>query len=132
MLRSAALSLQDGVAEDVLLNRLKARVPVCPRDQAHLITGSFDEIVSRLRRLSSAQVHREAVREVSETVNDAAGGSSSTANKYATHICHYCQKRGHIARHCEKKKADMIAKQSSGNRPRRCPADAGRAPENTK
>ncbi len=53
MLRSAALSLQDGVAEDVLLNRLKARVPVCPRDQAHLITGSFDEIVSRLRRLSS-------------------------------------------------------------------------------
>eukprot|EP00171_Calliarthron_tuberculosum_P002219 IDg2219t1 len=44
-LRSAALALPKGVEEDVLLNRLKAGLPPRLRDQAHLVTGTFDEVV---------------------------------------------------------------------------------------
>ncbi len=71
-LRSAALALPGGISEDVLLNRLKAGVPTRLKDQANLISGSFDVVVTKLCRLSAARQMREQVRNISE-----AGGAST-------------------------------------------------------
>lgn len=65
-LRSAALALLNGMEDNVLLSWLKAGIPTRLRDQAQLITGSFDEVVSQLSRVSNAQMTSEAVREVYE------------------------------------------------------------------
>ncbi len=109
-LRSAALALPGGVKEDVLLNRLKAGLPPRLRDQANLISGSFDVAASRLSRLSTAaQVRGEQVREVLEgTVkkgNDSSGPSLGREEQFSHVTCYFCGEKGHIARHCEAKKA---------------------------
>lgn len=94
-LRSASLSLPTPIGNDILLNRLKAGIPSRLRDQAHIITGSYDEVVTRLGRLSAAQITREGVREIEENHN---GGMEE---RYASYLCHSCGKRGHIARYCK-------------------------------
>eukprot|EP00171_Calliarthron_tuberculosum_P002217 IDg2217t1 len=96
-LRSAALALPGGIQEDVLLNRLKAGIPGRLRDQAHLVSGTFDEVVSRLSRVSAAQMSREDIREVNEEVSPGSFNAPMTSNSYANYICHYCQVKGHIA-----------------------------------
>lgn len=55
-LQSAALSLPNGVTENVLLHRLKEGIPLRMKDQAHLVTGSFDEEYTRMRRVSTVQM----------------------------------------------------------------------------
>lgn len=97
-LRSASLALPTPIDKDILLNRLKAGIPSRLRDQAHIITGSYDEVVTRLGRLSAAQMPREGVREIVENKD---GGM---AERYATYLCHACGKRGHIARYCTVKR----------------------------
>ena len=54
-LRSASLALAMLVADEVLLNRFKAGLPQALQDQAVLVTGDFDSVVSVVSRLSSAQ-----------------------------------------------------------------------------
>lgn len=98
-LRSAALLLPDKVDDGLLLNRLKTGLPTRLQDQAKMFSGTFDEVVSRVASLSSAQSGRvESVREIEE------GGDQSA--RFAHVRCHYCQQLGHISRECEKKKAD--------------------------
>lgn len=53
-LSSFALSMPNGVKEDVLLSRLKAGIPSRLRDQSHLATGSFNEVLTRLSRVLAA------------------------------------------------------------------------------
>ena len=66
-LRSAALTIPDAIEEGIMLNRLKAGLPTRLQDQASLVPGGFDEVVSRLSCLSTAQmVKGEHVREVNE------------------------------------------------------------------
>lgn len=50
----------------MLLNRLKEGITDRIRDQAHVITGSYDEVVTRLGRLSAAKIPWEGVRELEE------------------------------------------------------------------
>ena len=64
---SAALLLPGAVDDGLLLNRLKNGLPNRLQDQAKLVSGTFDEVVSRVSSLSTAQGNRhEAVREVRE------------------------------------------------------------------
>lgn len=101
-LRSAALAIPNGIPEDVLMNRLKAGIPLRLREQAHLVTGTYDEVATRLGRLSTAQVIRETVQEMSEDTPRSVLGVED--NRYATYLCHFCGNRRHIARDCVKKK----------------------------
>ena len=63
---SVALALPNGMTVEVMLNQLKAGIPPRLRDQPQLITESFDEVVSRLSRVSSPHLNRESVRKISE------------------------------------------------------------------
>ncbi len=77
------------------------------KDQANLITGSFDVVVSKLGCLSTAVKNRESVREITEgpadsaTTNDAAIASGS--GQFAHVTSQYCSGKGHIARFICKK-----------------------------
>ena len=107
-LRSAALALPNGMTEEIMLNRLKAGIPTRLRDQAQLITGSFDEVVSRLSRVSGAQLSRESVREISEEkTNNTSIMDLEKKERYANYLCHSCGERGHISRYCHKNKKLM-------------------------
>ncbi len=137
-LRFAALALPGGMKEDVLLNRLKAGLPPRLRDQANLISGSFDVVSSRLSRLSTAaQVRGEQVREaVEDAIANTPRPSPSGSGQFAHVTCYFCGKKGHIARYCEEKRAarqkmgpaPLVAEQGRGS----CPLAAATAPkENT-
>lgn len=107
-LRSAAMALPTPVDNDVLLNRFKAGLPQKLQDQAVLVMGDFDTVVSSISRLSTAQqsFHREQVREVIESAGGGPSQSSGNAGNRFAHVkCHYCSQLGHIARYCDKKKA---------------------------
>ena len=67
-LRSASMSLPAPISNDVSLNRFKGGLPQKLQDQAVLVTGDFDTVISALARLSTAQQvsTREHVREVAE------------------------------------------------------------------
>lgn len=117
-LRAASLALPTPIANDVLLNRFKAGLPQKLQDHAILVAGDFDEVVSAVSELSSAQQNtsKEPVRKVREEVaaiktpcNPVLGQTDTMGdqrNRYASYTCHYCQKVGHISRFCNKKKAD--------------------------
>lgn len=102
-LRSAALALPGGVKEDVSLNRLKAGLSPRFRDQANLISGSFDVVANRLSRLSTAaQVRGEQVREVAEGVVSEGQGSirpsPSGREQFCTlHLLLLCQEGSYCA-----------------------------------
>lgn len=67
-LQSAPLLLPDRVDDGLLLNRLRTGLPTRLQDQAKLVFGTFDEVVSRISILSSTQPGRmEAVREIRES-----------------------------------------------------------------
>lgn len=105
-LRSTSLLLPEVVDDGLLLNRLKNGLPNRLQDQAKLVAGTFDEVVSRVSSLSSAQINRiEKVREVREEGIAKVGEDSNllSANRFAHARCHYCQNLGHISRDCSKK-----------------------------
>lgn len=82
-LRFAALSLPVVTDEVILLNRLRARLPVKLQDQAALVSGSFDDVVSRVSCLSTAQITKtESIREVSESTS-IAGASAGTCDNHS-------------------------------------------------
>ena len=114
-LRSAALLLPNTVEDGLLLIRLKSGLPTRLQDQAKLVSGTFDEVVSRVSSLSTAQITPfEKVREIREedkqAVHDGASQSTVGAVDRFAHVrCHYCQKLGHISRGCDKNKSDRIA-----------------------
>lgn len=62
------MSLSDGAHENVLLDRLIAGIPIRLRDQAELVTGSFDVVVTKVNRVLRAQVQSEQIREVVDRV----------------------------------------------------------------
>lgn len=91
-----------------MLNRLNVGVQAHLRDQADLVSGSFEVVASRLSRLSTAaQARGEHVSEVSEgpvvsgTATYTVGGG-----QFANVSCHYCGFKGHIARFCPKKRSE--------------------------
>lgn len=90
------------MSEDVLLNRLKAGISTRQRDQSHLITGSFDEVVIRLSRASIAQLIRGQVPETCE--QPGIEGREETESRFANFFCHRCGRRGHNARRCVRKR----------------------------
>lgn len=96
-LRSAALALPGGVAEDVLLDWQKAGILARVRSQAQLITVSFANVVARLSRVSVAQMTREIVREVNEA------RFNQRQDRCVNYTCYHCKNRVHIARQCDKK-----------------------------
>lgn len=53
--RSAFFALQTPVADEMLLNRLKAGLPVRLHDEVTLATGDFDIVLSVVLRLPSVQ-----------------------------------------------------------------------------
>ena len=111
-LRSASLLLPDMIDDGLLLNRLKNGLPNRLQDQPKLLSGTFDEVVSRVSSLSSAQGHRlEKICEVREdgVAKMSHVPSFSSDNRFAHVRCHYCQNLGHISRDCEKKMADRGA-----------------------
>ncbi len=121
------------VKEDVLLNWLKSGLPLRLRDQANLISGSFDVVASLLRRLSTAaQVRCKHVREVAE---DAVSNSSrpSPSGGFAHVNCYLCGKKGHMACYCEEKRAARLKKGPAstvaGEGRGSCPFAAGAAPK---
>ena len=123
-LRSASLLLPEAIDDALLLNRLRNGLPNRLQDQAKLVSGTFDEVVSRVSTLSVTKSYRsECVRGVKEHVTVATneGGSKTTSNHFATYRCHYCQKLGHISRDCEKKKIDRLG-QGKGISGRQSPA----------
>lgn len=69
------------------------------RDQAHLVTGSFDEVVTRLSRVSTAQMSGESVQEIKEMESHEQRGTAR--DKCASYLLHACGNRGHIARMCD-------------------------------
>lgn len=93
--------LPNGDPGHVLLNRLKASIPTKLRDHAHLVTGSFDKGVTRLGRVSVAQIFLEHILEVFKTDNR----KFNVKHRFSIHFCNLCGKRGQIARDCEKKDA---------------------------
>lgn len=99
----------------MLLNRFKAGIPGKLRDQAQLIAGYFDEVVTQLSRVAGAQMAREFVREFNE--------GEQEYNKYASYICYQCGERGHIARKCKSSavasKNHHCDQQATAARPRR-------------
>lgn len=111
-LRSASMALPTPIEGDVLLNRFKAGLPQKLQDQAVLVMGDFDTVVSSVSRLSTAQqnLHRESIREVKEHTGHGApqqpeGSNASNESRFAHVKCHFCLQLGHIARFCDKKKA---------------------------
>lgn len=118
-LRSASLLLPETVDDGLLLNRLKNGLPNRLQDQAKLVSGTFDEVVSRVSSLSTAQQvsRHETVREVREPNQSPTSGRTekgpaeapSAADRFAHVRCHYCQQLGHISRDCGKKKSDRLA-----------------------
>ncbi len=92
---------------------VEVRRPIRMKDQAHLISGSFDVVVSKLGCLSTALQNKEHVREISESSTDRSsnggGAVASDSGQFAHVTCHYCSEKGHIARFCAKKKADREA-----------------------
>ena len=86
-LRSASMSLPTPISNDVLQNRFKAGLPQKLEDQAVLVTGDFDTVVSAVARLSTAQQvsTREHVREVAEraTQNTSTTKACSTDGRFA-------------------------------------------------
>lgn len=122
-LRSASLLLSDVIDDGLLLNRLKNGLPHRLQDQAKLVSGTFDEVVSRVSTLSTAKGHRsEMVREVRENghTKKQQGEIQGTADRFANIRCHYCQRLAHISRDCEKKKNDRV-KQGKGMADQRSP-----------
>lgn len=117
-LRSAALTLPDGINEDALLNRLKAGLPKRLKDKTNLIIGSYDVVVSKLGVPSTAAQSREFVREVAEVTGQRPSNYSGNGpyNRFAHVICHYCSQKGHIARFRPKRKADEAAESVQGGR----------------
>lgn len=92
-LRSTSLALPNGLSEDVLLNWLKAGIPPKLWDQAHLVAGSFDDVVSKISRITAAQMTGEPVCGVGE--DDSQGNDD---DRCANYILPACQTGGHIAR----------------------------------
>lgn len=58
------LVLPDRVPEYILPKRLKLRMSARLRVQAQYIIESFDEVVARLRRVSTVHMGREMIREI--------------------------------------------------------------------
>lgn len=118
-LRSAEMALPTTSSMDVLLNCFKAGLPQKLQDQAVLVTGEFDTVVSSVSRLSAAQpsIHRESVRYTAETPdttqNTASRGSST--DRFAHFKCHACQQMGHIARHCLKTRGEKENTDNAGS-----------------
>ena len=105
-LRSASQLLSDKVDDGLLPNRLKNGLPNRLQDQAKLISGTFDEVVSRVSSMYSARGNRlEKVCQLREDGLAKIGHvlSFSSDNRFAHVRCHYCQTLGHISRDCEKK-----------------------------
>ena len=122
-LRSASLLLPETIDDGLLLNRLTNGLPNRLQDQAKLVAGTFDEVVSRVSGLSSAQSNRvEKIREVRESGMEPKkqGSIYSSSDRFAHVRCHYCQKLGHISRDCEKKMSDRVAS-GKGRADRRSP-----------
>lgn len=127
-LRSASMAWTTPISDDVLLNRFKAGLPQRLQDQAVLVTGNFDTVVSSVSRLSTAQqsAPRELVREVSEAHSPTGRQtlpaakvptySSSMTNRFAHVKCHFCQQLGHIARFCSKNKPESPVKDTASLR----------------
>lgn len=71
----ASLILQTPGADEIFLIRFKAGLSARLQDQAMLVTGDFDTVVSEVPRLSSARqtIFRERVREVQEPKADGYG-----------------------------------------------------------
>ena len=123
-LRSASLLLPDVIDDGLLLNRLKNGLPNRLQDQAKLVSGTFDEVVSRVSTLSTAKGHRpEMVREVRENgqTKEEFNGMQLATDRFANFRCHYCQRLGHISRDCEKKRNDRFT-QGKGNPDQRSPS----------
>ncbi|CDF32828.1 unnamed protein product [Chondrus crispus] len=96
-LRSASLLLPGTVDDGLLLNRLKNGLPSRLQDQAKLASGTFDEVVSRVSSLSSAQINRiERVREVRDDRPASTGPAMNyPAGDRFSHVrCHYSTVRG--------------------------------------
>ena len=111
-LKLASMTLATLVSDEVLLNRFKAGLPQKLQDQAVLVTGAFDSVVSVVSRLSSAQQNtaQEHVGEIAEPAKQASVHSVAvrTPDERFGHVkCHYCQRMGHIVRYCDKRRADM-------------------------
>lgn len=83
-----------GVHEDVLLSRPKAGIPIRLRDKAQLVTGTFDKVVKRVSRVSTAQALRKQI----QGVVDGVGQSSQPTggNRYKNYLCHFCEKWGFL------------------------------------
>ena len=110
-LHSDSIALPTATTTDVLLNLFKSGLPQKWQDQAVLVTGDFDTVVSSVSRLSTAQQAsaREPVREIGESSTSAGirvqPTTSSAADDRFAHVkCYYCQRLGHIARFCEKRR----------------------------
>ena len=116
--------LPDAIEDGLLLIRLKNCLPNRLQDQAKLVSGSFDEVVSRVSTLSTAKFHRsEIVRELreNEKVEEKGVGMQLSTDRFASFRCHYCQRLGHISRDCEKKRAYRV-KQGKGRTDQQSPA----------
>ena len=108
-LRSASMKLAHGsIDESTLLNRLRNGLTRRIQDQAALIPGGCDEVVSRLAALSTTQGYKENVRQVNE------GTSETGRNRWANVRCHFCSELGHISRHCPKKRDEACEGKGSG------------------
>lgn len=77
-LRSASLASRTSVADEILLNRFQAGLSARLQDQAMLVIGNFDNVVSVGSRLSSSQQKRfrERVLEVQKPQADRYGSQS--------------------------------------------------------
>lgn len=102
LLPSAALALSNGMPEDVLLHRHMEDLPVRLKDQVHLVTGSFGEVVTSWRRLFHAQIVWESVPEIPEEIHSTAEVASE--NRYWNYLCHFCGCHDHIDHGCTQKR----------------------------
>lgn len=98
-LRSAAIALPTEVGAGVLLNGFRAGLPQKLQDQAVLVTGDFDDVVSAVSRLSSAQMApKKQVREIQEGGRPTPRNDDDTtrvgSNRFAHVQCYACQTMG--------------------------------------
>lgn len=107
-LRSASIALPTDVSNDVHLNCFKAGFPQRLQQQAVLVGGDFDSVLSAVSRLSTAQPStKETVREIgegkpdwTEKQPDGSVQEGGAASRFAHVRCFSCQQTGHIARYC--------------------------------
>lgn len=89
------MALQTPVADRVLLNRLKAGLSARLQDQAMIVTGDFDTVLSVLSGPCSAQQNtfEEKAWKVQEFLADGSPSQSERREPlYPTMKCSYCQK----------------------------------------